>query len=80
MKTHELKILPMYFKAVALGDKKFEIRRNDRDFRQHDVLYLKEWNPETENYTGSMCTKYVRYIMYGGGFGLDKDYCIMSLE
>ena len=41
--THELKIRPEYFKAVVLGDKMFEIRKNDRDFKVGDIIVLHEW-------------------------------------
>lgn len=42
--THELKILPEYFEAVTSGRKRFEIRKNDRNFKVGDVLDLKEVN------------------------------------
>lgn len=29
---HELKILPKYFDDIRYGKKRFELRRNDRDF------------------------------------------------
>lgn len=45
MKTHNLKTLPIYFDAVARGDKTFEIRNNDRDFQTGDTLVLKEFDP-----------------------------------
>ena len=44
MKIHELKILPEYYDAVRLGDKRFEIRKNDRDYHTGDILRLKEWD------------------------------------
>lgn len=37
--VHELKIAPEYFKDVRTGLKKFEIRKNDRDFKVGDRLF-----------------------------------------
>ena len=48
---HELKILPEFFTAIIFGKKKFEIRKNDRDFRVGDVLKLMEY--DGKNYTGN---------------------------
>ncbi len=45
MKTHELKILPEYFKEVLLGNKNFEIRKNDRNFQVGDYVELREYDP-----------------------------------
>lgn len=60
MKIHELKILPEYFEAVTSGRKQFEIRRNDRDYKVGDLLYLREWNGE--NFTGDSYKVEVTYI------------------
>ena len=79
MKTHELKILPEYFEAVALRTKTFEIRRNDRDYQVHDKLILKEW--WRGKYTGREIVRYVSYIYHGDGtYGLPEGYCVMSLK
>ena len=40
---HKLKILTKYYDAVLDGRKKFEIRKNDRDFRVGDMLILQEY-------------------------------------
>lgn len=40
--VHELKIEPDFFKDVLSGDKTFEIRENDRNFRIGDYLALNE--------------------------------------
>lgn len=52
---HELKIWPVHFDATAAGLKKAEYRWNDRNFRENQVLKLREWDPETEKYTGRAC-------------------------
>jgi len=43
--THELKIWPEYFNQVRNGRMKFQLRRNDRDFKVGDELLLKDWQP-----------------------------------
>lgn len=78
MKIHELKILPEYFDAVRFGDKRFEIRKNDRNFLKGDILRLKEW--DGEKYTGAELEVLVRYILYDFTGGLKDGYCIMSID
>ena len=41
--THHLKIKPEYFQAVIDGKKPFEIRYNDRNFKQGDRVILEEY-------------------------------------
>lgn len=77
--THELKILPEFFRAVNCGEKNFEIRKNDRDYQKHDVLILKEW--DGEKYTGRQIERSVGYIYNGdGSYGLAEGYCILALK
>lgn len=45
---HNLKIWPEYFKEVESGQKNFEYRLNDRDFKQGDSITLHEWDNTTE--------------------------------
>ena len=42
MKIHELKLDTKYFNDVKSGNKKFEIRKNDRDFEVGDILVLRK--------------------------------------
>lgn len=77
-KRHELKILPKYFKDIVDGYKNFELRKNDRDFKIGDTLMLKEF--ENGEYTGDSTQVVVTYILFGGEYGLDKDYVILGIE
>ncbi|ARO06830.1 DUF3850 domain-containing protein [Lactiplantibacillus plantarum] len=61
-KVHELKIQSKYFKAVLMGVKTFEIRKNDRGFKLDDMLILEEWLPDTKVYTGKKLARKVTYI------------------
>lgn len=76
--NHELKILPEYFEAVASGKKKFEIRKDDRNYQVGDLLVLKEY--KDGEYTGRTIRMGVSYIYRGSGeYGLQEGYCILSL-
>ncbi|BBN97471.1 DUF3850 domain-containing protein [Sporolactobacillus terrae] len=59
MVTHKIKILPEYFKAVAEGRKTFEIRNNDRNYREGDTVVLQEWDGQ---YTGFQITKQIGFV------------------
>lgn len=79
-KTHELKIWPSHFEEIKDRRKTFEIRFNDRDFAVGDTLILRECSPDTwKGYTGKKIKTNVTGILHGGRFGLDPNYCIMSL-
>lgn len=80
MKQHELKTWPDYFYRIFSGQKRFEVRKNDRDFQIGDVLYLKEYDPETGEYTGRELFKNVTYVLKGGQFGIVDGYCVMSIS
>lgn len=77
---HFLKTWPEYFQAIWDGRKKFEIRRNDRDFQIDDILVLEEWDNLTEKFTGRVIKAKVVYIVGGGKFGIDLGYVIMGIE
>jgi len=44
--THELKILPQYFRELYRGNKTFELRKDDRDYQVGDYLVLREYDGE----------------------------------
>jgi hypothetical protein len=77
-KTHELKCWPEYFDAVESNLKPFEIRKNDRGFRQHDLLRLREWLPHTEQYSGREC-RVIVVAMWENVPGLQPEHCAMTV-
>lgn len=87
MRIHELKTDPEVYEAVASGRKKFEIRKNDRSFATGDILHLRKTiytGAEMKGgkyllYDADMLVK-VTHILYGPIYGLEKDWCIMSIE
>lgn len=56
------KILPEYFEAVNSGKKKFELRLNDFEVSEGDVLILEEWDAQRQEYTGRSCRREVTYV------------------
>ena len=68
MKIIKKKIWPEYFDLVASGKKNYELRLNDFEIQEGDILLLQEWNPETKEYTGREVEKKVTYV---GKFKLD---------
>ena len=77
---HELKIWPVYYDAVMSGKKRFELRQNDRNFKIGDDLLLKEWDPETKDFTGSVFRARITYLLVGPAFGLESDHAILSFR
>lgn len=80
MSLHKLKIWPEYFTEVDNGNKPFEIRKSDRDYKVGDELTLNEYCPNKEDYTGRFCSRVITYVLKGGSFGLDSDYVVLGLK
>lgn len=76
MKTHELKCWPEYFKPMMRGEKRFEIRQNDRDFRVGDMLRLREFDPTQGLYTGLEMRQRVTYLT---DFAQQPGYVVLSV-
>ena len=75
-KLHVIKCKTDYFQARERGKKLFEVRKNDRDYRIGDDVCLLEIAGGGR--TGRQINFTITYIMYGGIFGIDKDYCIFN--
>lgn len=57
------KVLPEYFKEVNNGNKTFELRLADWQIKEGDTLVLKEYDPDTQSYTGREITKKVGFVI-----------------
>lgn len=80
---HELKTWIEYFQMMASGNKPFELRKNDRDFKVGHELLLREYSKNTKKYTGRILYRRITCVLQGADaerFGLKKGYCVMGLE
>jgi ribosomal protein S17 len=59
----EKKVWPEYFEKIASGEKTFELRLADWECNEGDTLRLREWNPDSKEYTGREITKTVGYVL-----------------
>lgn len=60
--THELKCQQPYFAALRSGKKTFEIRWNDRGFKEGDMLRLREYDALSDYYSGEECLREITYV------------------
>lgn len=78
MTVHELKIEPNYLSHLVDGEKKSEIRYNDRDYQKDDILRF-------YNYTRRVLPGdpdfylYFRITHIHSGLGLSNGYICLSL-
>ena len=79
MKRHDLKTWPAFFEHIWRGAKRFELRKNDRDFHTGDELLLREWEPDPEKYTGRYVRVHVTYVLRGPILGLAEGWVVMSI-
>lgn len=82
---HQLKIESKYFEQIHEGVKKFEVRKNDRDFHVGDFLGLNEITEHKCNSEGE-CKETGRFILVRVTNVFDhpdyvkQGYVIMSIE
>lgn len=78
MKQIRKKTLPKYFNEVWIGNKNFELRKDEDDAQAGDELILEEWTPES-GYTGMTAKKIVTYVLRNvPEYGLMDGYCIIG--
>jgi len=63
---HKVAVWPQNFNDIISGKKKFDVRKDDRNFKIDDTLMLCEWSPETRTYTGLFSNFKIVDIVDGG--------------
>lgn len=63
---HHLKILPEHFEPVWRGIKRAELRINDRNYQQGDIIHLNEWNGHF--FTGRHETREISHVADVGAY------------
>ena len=75
--THQIKLGSEFFDDAAAGRKNFELRKNDRNYKEGDVLEMEEVKDGKK--TGRKCSKRIVYMMENFE-GLEDGYCILGCE
>lgn len=76
-KIHQIRIGTSYFEDACSNEKSFELRKNDRGYKEGDILELMEFIDGRN--TGRMVQKLVTYILEDYT-GLEEGYCIMATK
>ncbi len=58
----EKRVWPKFFQALLDRKKNYELRLADWECKEGDTLVLKEWDPETKEYSGRELEREVTYV------------------
>lgn len=75
-KVHDVKLGTTFFDDVKTGRKTFELRKNDRGYKEGDTIVMHEYKDGTT--TGRTIEKKIVYILEDFT-GLEDGYCILGL-
>lgn len=75
--VHQLKCWPEYYQATEQGNKNFEYRRNDRDFKLGDFILLQEYD-QMSGYTGREKQLMITYIL--SGHNLPENWVVLGTK
>lgn len=76
-KVHEVKLAAMYYDDVKTGKKTFELRKNDRNYKEGDKLHMLEF--KDGRHTGRTISADIVYLMEEYT-GLTEGYCILGIR
>lgn len=74
---HILKTWPEEFEAVSSDRKRFEVRKDDRDFQTGDTVVFTEFDPDKGVHSGRYCSRQIGLL--GRGKPYPDGYCAFEL-
>lgn len=81
MKIHELKIKHEYMREIWLSRKTFELRKNDRDFQQGDIVHFSVISEyKTEPYPDADLYVITYVLKDVPEYGLAEGYCVFGIR
>lgn len=79
---HKIKILESFANAVDIGDKTFEIRKNDRGYQRGDLVeFVVLYDSDNLKFTSHPLygKRYeITYVL--SGWGLEDGYCVFGIK
>ena len=86
--VHILKTVPTVWDAVARGEKRFEVRRDDRFFQSGDIVRLRRLDPDGgysslpggSRFSTRDLDFRIGWTLRGGQFGVEPGYVVFQLE
>lgn len=80
--VHRLKTINPFFTDLWKRKKKFEIRKNDRNYRIGDHVYLEEYDSINDKFSGRFICAQITYVLNQKQFsnGLQKGYIIFCFD
>lgn len=82
--VHKVKCWTPYYLAIVAGDKKFDVRRDDRGYQKGDYVLLEQFDPTTQKYVTASrgcpfsIEKEIKYILTGGQFGIEPGFVVLG--
>lgn len=79
MKEHIVKCWPEFFERAWKGEKPFELRKNDRDYRKGDRITMQEWDPNKGEFSGRWLAGEITFLADAVPmFGLMDGFCAFA--
>lgn len=79
IRTHKIKLNEEYCDSVLYGDKKFEVRYNDRGYQTGDGIKFIPVN-EYGAVNHSIAERTYRITYIHSGMGVEKDWVVLAIE
>lgn len=78
---HELKVYPHFWPRLLSGEKPFEVRRNDRNFKVGELCRFREFDPKSGARSVKWLDKRISYILQHEDMpvGLKPGYVVLGL-